>query len=205
MPATGRGVPARRVSASAKRRSLRVYTEGEKTEPIYLTHWVRLHRERVLVSLADFHGTPLPLVEKAVAEKSADAVAARRGRGDDYDQYWCVFDADVHPRLSEAFQLARRHGIEVAFSNPCVELWFLLHFEDQNAHLERGEAQRRAREILGCGKLLTPRALALLEESHDTALSRARQLDTRHEGDGSPPGSNPSSSLWRLIEAIRSD
>jgi hypothetical protein len=27
--------------------------------------------------------------------------------------------------------------------DPCVELWFILHFEDQTAYLERQTAQRR--------------------------------------------------------------
>jgi hypothetical protein len=31
----------------------------------------------------------------------------------------------------------------------------------------------------------------------------AIKLDEKHEGDGSPPGTNPSSGVWRLIEVIR--
>lgn len=29
------------------------------------------------------------------------------------------------------------------------------------------------------------------------------KLDERHAGDGSPPGNNPSSGVWRLIDLIR--
>lgn len=203
MTARRRGL-TRQISSKAKRRSLRVFTEGKKTEPLYLTHWVRLHRETVLLSLSDFHGTPMALVERAVDEKISDARAAKRRRGDPYDQYWCVFDIDIHPLIDEALECAARNGIEIAFSNPCVELWFLLHFRDQNAYIEREDVQRQTRELLGCGKLLTPEALSALQCRHDEAVSRAQALDKRHDGDGSPFGSNPSSTLWRLVEQIRS-
>ena len=29
------------------------------------------------------------------------------------------------------------------------------------------------------------------------------RLDEKHHGDGSPPGSNPSSGLWRVIDQVR--
>jgi hypothetical protein len=163
-----------------------------------------VHRDRVLVTISDDHGVPMSLVEKAVAAKETDLREARRGRGEDHDQYWCVFDVDSHPRVSEAIALADRHGIEVAVSNPCIELWFLLHFADQAAHIDRRSAQRRCRDELGCEKDLNCKALLRLEERHDDAAARAQALDAKHLGDGSPRGANPSSSLWRLIDAVRS-
>jgi hypothetical protein len=202
MPRRG-GAPSRRPSAREKRLSLRVFTEGEKTEPIYVTYWHRLHRERVVVSISEFHGTPRSLVEAAVAEQKEHARAARRRGGDPFDQYWCVFDVDAHPRLAEALDLATRHNIEIAYSNPCIELWFVLHFRDQNAYIDRHAVQRLSRDLLGCEKLLTAEALATLERLHEDAVTRARALDEKHLGDDSPPGSNPSSTLWRLIDVIR--
>ena len=89
-------------------------------------------------------------------------------------------------------------------SNPCLELWFILHFEDQTAYLERQAAQHRAGELLGCSKVLNDAALSTLAEGYDQARERAVRLDKKHAGDGSPPGSNPSTGMWRLIELIRS-
>lgn len=193
----------RRPSSAAKRLSLRVFTEGSKTEPLYLTHWSRRYRDRVIVSVAEFHGTPLSLVESAISEFQDDARTAKRGRGDAFDQYWCVFDIDVHPHVMEAVQLAAQHGIEVAYSNPCIELWFVLHFRDQNAFIERGNVQRLSKELLGCEKSLEPRALDALVRLHDDAVVRAQALDEKHLGDGSPLGSNPSSNVCKLIDVIR--
>jgi hypothetical protein len=73
-------------------------------------------------------------------------LVTRRGRGRPHDQVWCVFDRDEHPNFAKAIDLADRHGINLAISNPCLELWVILHFEDQTAYLERQTAQDRAEE-----------------------------------------------------------
>jgi hypothetical protein len=180
-----------------------VFTEGEKTEPGYLLHWYRRNRERVIVTVSGFHGAPLPLVRTAVSRQRADRRDQRRGRGDAYDEYWCVFDVDQHPSLQAAVELARTHGISIAVSNPCIEVWFLLHFTDQRAAIDRREAQRRSRDLLQSGKVLDSAALEQLVAGHCAARARAQDLDRKHEGDGSPPQSNPSSSVWRIVDAIR--
>jgi hypothetical protein len=136
----------RRPSDAAKRRQLLVFTEGLRTEPVYLTHWYRNCREHVIVRIDPRHGDPLYLVQTAADDRSADIRDAQRDRGDAYDEYWCVFDVDEHPRLRQALELAARSGISVALSNPCIELWFLLHFQDRTAALERAEAQRLVRQ-----------------------------------------------------------
>lgn len=52
---------------------------------VYLTHWHRMHREPVIVTIDEFHGAPLQLVETAAAQRSADLRAAKRGKWDAYD------------------------------------------------------------------------------------------------------------------------
>lgn len=91
----------------------------------------------------------------------------------------------------------------MAVSNPCVELWFLLHFQDQHAVIDRTQVQRRVRELIGCEKVPTTDALTRLCGRYEHARNRAQKLDTEHELNGSPPGANPSSGLWRLIDHIR--
>lgn len=115
-----------------------------------------------------------------------------------------MFDIDDHPNIAEAAQKAEANGIGLAISHPCIELWFVLHFEDQTAYLSRRDAQSRSSELLACRKNLSREAMALLFDRYEDAQARARRLDAKHKGDGSPSGSNPSSSVWALIESIRS-
>ncbi|MEV4568617.1 RloB family protein [Nonomuraea sp. NPDC049419] len=180
-----------------------MFTEGTKTEVLYLQHWYRLFRDRVIVTIDDFHSVPLSLVRAASERKRADQREAKRGRGRAFDEYWCMFDVDEFPNLPEAFHIAAQHDINIAVSNPCVELWFMLHFQNQTAALERGLAQTLAKKHLACEKALTPRALDQLVDRYEAARRRAQKLDGKHEGDGSPPRSNPSSGVWQLIERVR--
>jgi len=134
-----------------------VFTEGSKTEVDYINHWYRKHRTRVRVIVDDFHGVPASLVDSAAARKKREAAAGRRQRGAAIrtaNEYWCVFDIDQHPNVPASIDKARGNEIEVAISNPCIEPWFLLHFEDRTASIRRHEAQRLAKRHLGSGKSL---------------------------------------------------
>jgi len=181
-----------------------IFCEGEQTEPVYLTHWYRLYRERVIVRIADHRETsPMELVRAAIDQRAWDEREASRGRGDAFDEYWCVFDVDAHPNLRQALELAAARSINVALSNPCIELWFIIHFDARTAYLDRETAQRRSRQLLGFDKTPTLNSLERLIENYEVAKRRAQALDRKHAGDGSPPRSNPSSDVWRTVDAIR--
>ena len=178
-------------------RKIHVFTEGQKTEVQYFREWHKLYRENVLVVLDPFHGVPRSLVAKAAETRRSD-----RREGQMADEYWCVFDIDEHRKVPEAIDMAQANEIRLAISNPCIELWFILHFRDQTAHIERSLAQSESKKLLQCGKNLSTEALASLEERFGAAKRRAQALDRKHELDGSPPRSNPSSDVWRLIDRI---
>lgn len=191
-------------SPQGNRIQLKVYAEGEKTESNYLTHWNRLYREHAIISIAQHsHTTPFELVQAAAAQRREDLRAAKKGRGSAFHQYWCIFDVDEHPRLAEALEMARANDIHIALSSPCLELWFLLHFENQTAYINRHDAQARAKRHLKCGKELTEAALALLVDEFAEAKSRAQALAMKHEADGSQHPWNPHSEVWRLVDVIR--
>lgn len=92
--------------------------------------------------------------------------------------------------------------MRIAISNPCIELWFLLHFQDQSAFVERQLVQSLSRRLLGCDKALSEPALESLREGFAGAKQRAIALDAKHKGDGSAPHSNPSSTVWSLVDSI---
>ena len=101
---------------------------------------------------------------------------------------------------------ARQSGIEVAISNPCIELWFVLHAREQTAHIHRHDVQSLSNKLgLTDGKKIADAARATLVVGFETAKQRARALDVRHAGNGSPPRSNPSTDVWRLVDRLNSD
>lgn len=183
-------------------RSLYVFTEGRRTEPDYINHWFRKHRDQVVVTIDGFHGTPLRLVEEAIKQRKQDMRDQERGRGRVADEYWCVFDRDEHDDFDDAVMAAAAQDIKIAYSNPCIELWFVLHFEGGTGWIHRSKVQKDSKRLLKCDKHLSQQALELLDDGFGDAKHRALHLDSWHAGNGSPPRSNPSTSVWRLIDRI---
>jgi hypothetical protein len=182
---------------------LLVFVEGKVTEEEYLIHYHRHHRSKVNIEIPEFYGTPLSLVKQAVDAKKRNERDEKRGKGRAHDEVWCVFDVDKHPDLKEAASLARDHGIKLAISNPCLELWFLLHFEPHTAYIESHKAQAAAEKHTKCKKSLSKEALGALDEKYELAKDRARKLDEKHAGDESAfPENNPSSGVWKIVDSI---
>jgi hypothetical protein len=135
------------------------------------------------------------------------AAAARRKALDEeaeIDEFWCVFDVEWprnHPGLSEAIERARLNDIRLAVSNPCFELWLILHFENQGAWLDN-DAARRARRKLDGSSDKGLEAAKYMPLAGDAAR-RAAELDERHQRNGTTfPDDNPSSGMHRLLASV---
>jgi hypothetical protein len=153
------------------------------------------------VEIDPYRGAPAQLVRRASeAKRKNERQTKRQGRA--HDEVWCVFDVDQHPNLGAAIDQARANGINLAISSPCVELWFVLHFQAQSAHIDSAKAQALIQKQLQCGKRLNSDALKLLEENFADAKKRALELEAKHDGDGRPFPANPSSTVWQLIDSI---
>lgn len=188
----------RKVASRPERKTIVVFCEGEASEPDYVNAVKRLPSVRantaVNIEVATERGVPLTLVRRAVDRASDDEV----------DECWCVFDVEWprnHPNLKEAVRLAGEHGIRLAVSNPCFELWLILHFEDQTAFMSTDEAERRSRGLDGrAGKRID--ATKYLPRRGD-AKNRAVRLSRRHGANNTPfPQDNPSSTMHALLAAI---
>jgi hypothetical protein len=159
--------------------------------------------ERSVIVLDLRHGgEPKALVKQAVRLKKEAAAKARSHEDDnlEYDQVWCVFDVDQHALLLEAKQQARDSGIEVAISNPCFELWALLHFRDQRAHIKSGKLHLECKKYMPEYEKRLP--TSQLHPLCDDALKRARELD-RWQSSRGCQGDNPSTGVYKLMEQIR--
>jgi RloB-like protein len=197
---------ARKVAIRSPRRTFLILCEGERTEPEYLQA-LKLHPSVRDVAAVDLRvqnrkgkSDPRTLV--------AIMAAARRKAIDEeaeIDEFWCVFDVEWprnHPGLNDAVEQARQHCIEVAVSNPCFELWLILHFQDCSAWLTSHQATRIRSRLDGAGDkgLETAKYMQLVF----AATRRAALLDERHRRDDTHfPANNPSSGMHRLVEAIR--
>ncbi len=99
--------PKRSTRSQPPRRIVRTLTEGRRTEVEYFAKRAAAFRDRVIVDFDSFHGSPMSLVERAVALAGQRQRTLRRGRAEaPFDEIWCVFDRDEHPYVDEAIALA---------------------------------------------------------------------------------------------------
>lgn len=188
-----------RTSRSAKPRIL-IVCEGKITEPHYLHSIQRQLGHKVILEFDTKHSDPKSIVETAVAAKKIAASKMKRDPNEGFDQIWCVFDRDEHLLVPEALQQAQAKGIPVAFSNPCFELWLLLHFQEQTASLTRDNAARSCKAHMpGFEKHPHP---DILLANLQLAEQRAAALCTRQIAN-ERTRENPWTDVHKLIEALR--
>lgn len=192
-----------------RRRLVRVFTEGDNTEPTYVDAIKRL-QDRYAVKVDDRHGQPSELVTLAIAELKR--LTAQHGDDggpqDESPVVWCVFDRDDHPDVDVSVLRATKAGVKVAFSNPCFEVWLLWHFEAYGSP-ESGKCQRLAgliddRHIRGYVRRGKTLAQADIAGRLETATQRATVLDKQHERDGihQPTQRTPSSNVWEFVTSL---
>jgi hypothetical protein len=194
--------PARRRPTLEPKRRLLVVCEGERTEPDYIRGFERLvSNATVAIEIPRERGDPRGLVEIATRLR-AEAAEAARVQGDPFlafDEVWCVFDRDQFEHFREAVETARGRGIELAVSNPCVELWILLHFRDSPGARDRHDLQQMVKKHLpGYAKRLD---FSLVASGVAGATERARRLDSDAASMGEDLR-NPTTSFYRLTDSI---
>ncbi len=126
-----------------KRRFI-LFCEGEKTEIEYFEAIRRICSSTLIaVGTHGGVGVPYTIAEKAVERAKALGLTPKsRGKGkkDSYeerDEVWAVFDRDDHPRFDEAVRDCEKQNVRVGRSNPCFELWLILHEQDYNRPEDR--------------------------------------------------------------------
>lgn len=134
-----------------KNPTILIICEGKDTETIYLDNFNSKYT-KVDVRIADRNSRgknkgkatdPENLVKKAIEIQKKDYDINEK----DGDRVWCVFDVDINYNNNNAIQskiteidkaklLANKNHIRLGVSNPCFELWYLMHFEYTTANLK---------------------------------------------------------------------
>jgi len=124
---------------------------------------------------------------------------------DEGDAAICVFDIEGNPaaNLKKAMKLANENGITLAVTNPCFELWYLLHFIKVDHKVTCGDAQTLLKRFIkGYNKTTDYRGV--LGPKHAPAMRNADDLWEHHGlGDKVQPSQpNPSTSVHLAVRAI---
>ena len=123
-----------------------IFCEGEQTEPLYFDGFKKLiddnpiYRDMVLVEIEPCGADTLKIL--SMAEEYVKTNDIRKG------QIWCVYDKDSFPANRFNAVVERMNTLNnqcddiqyhAAWSNECIEYWFILHFEYYDANNHRSE------------------------------------------------------------------
>ena len=192
----------RRSQREPKRRFI-LFCEGKNTEPAYFDAVKRACVSALIdVEVVPAVGVPYTIAESAGERARSDGLARNSRRKmnsfEENDQVWAVFDRDQHPRFNDAVALCEQAGVHVARSNPCFELWLILHEQDY----DRYETRRDMQKILGRIRPEYARDRGKVPDCNDPvtrveqAEQRAEAQLARREHSGLPFG-NPSTTVGR--------
>lgn len=136
---------ARKPSELKPLKTLKIFCEGEKTEPNYLKGYIATlesdTRKAVVEVQKTEKNTPIQLVREAIkAKKAPESLPG--------DEFWVVYDRESTAKYSNdlharAFNQARGAGVDVAICNVCFEYWILLHFVATDAPFQNFDDLRR--------------------------------------------------------------
>ena len=168
------------------------------------------------IRLANAYKIPkINVIDYKFADRLVQKAKATMGNNpyypEDGDSIWCVFDRDDNSNevLLRAKQSAQKEGYHLTYSNPSFELWFLLHFVNQQAEVEDCQSLIRL--------LKQPNRIPDYEKNKDcfdvlkplqaTAIQRAKTRASQIQNQGIEPisrQSNPLTTVWELVEYLNS-
>jgi hypothetical protein len=193
---SGRGYSDRKVGNRTTIRTFLIVCEGEKTEPNYFRSFPVSTRPEIDIVGAGCETIAVVNRAKKLREYKS------------YDRVWCVFDRDpsrvnnTKQRFNDALQLAEKENIQVAYSNECFEIWYLLHFNFYNTPIPRSDYRKILTKLLGCDYAKNSDDMyAKLEEKQPQAINYARKLLASYNPHA-PESDNPATTVHLLVEEL---
>lgn len=195
---------ARSVGKRQRNPVVYIICEGKETE---ITYFKTFRSRNSLISIE-----PLPSkyqAAKELVEHAYSKVKQLNYSPEDNDELWCVFDRDdnTDSALQQAERLADECGYHIAYSNPSFELWYLLHFIDQQGELMDGAAAEAALSRQGRlpGYDKSQDYAAILKPHQANALLHANRRIEKLRQDGTPLHrrvGNPYTTVGKLVEHL---
>ncbi len=203
----------RKASTKSVGKKILIACEGKKTESKYFNAIrtdLNLPKERINV-VPHEHTDPLGIVQIVCNARENLKFEKRWGKE---DLAWAVFDGDEHiennpTNWHQAIQKAKSQNINLAITNPNIEFWYLIHFQDHFANIQRDKAEELLKQYIPnydksvCYYLnfLKPNTLGAIARSDKLSeFSRLNQLSEH-----SNPCCSGLSSLVRILLNLKSN
>lgn len=176
----------------------RIDNPKRKINPLYLVFCEGETEESYAKYLRSKFRIPIEIRTKVTGQSITDKVITnhvreiRKGAYSELDKCYLMYDLDS-PEFSDRLREITK-GIILA-SNPCFELWYLLHYCSQRSYITSDKCKQELKKYNTSyekGKL-NQQLKDCLDTHLNAAISRAKEL-------GEPE--NPSSTIYKFVEEI---
>ena len=192
-----------------------IFCEGEQTEPQYFAGFKRLiednpiYKDMVLIEIEPCAAETMRVI--GMAERYVKENNIQKG------QIWCVYDKDSFPAehfngVVERADLLNQDNSELqyhaAWSNECIEFWFILHFAYYTANNHRTayiNFLNHKFQELGLGKYQKnmPNLFEILMEKGNPKLAIRYAKRAIKDGRGKTPTEiAPGTKVYELVEEL---
>jgi len=192
-----------------------IFCEGQQTEPQYFNGFKKyiesnpIYKDMVLVEIEPCGAETMRVIGQA--EEYVRKNKITKG------QIWCVYDKDSFPaeRFNGVLERAEALNLQnedvryhAAWSNECIEFWFILHFSyytSNNHRCEYVEFLNNKFAELGIGKYAKNMETifdVLLEHGNPKlAIRYAKRIINEHQG-MTPTMIAPGTKVYELVEEL---
>jgi len=198
----GKGYRSRREKFRKPRRKVIIVCEGEKTE---INYFNGLRTRNSGVEIISVHGGTHP---KHIVKYAEERMGMKWSIDfDEGDGVWCAFDVDENTNsdIKDTYEHAKTKNIQIALSNPCFELWFLLHYKQIFSQISRQDTVKELKTFIKDYEK-NEKINHLLKDKLFTAISSAEKLNEIHQKKGVElisRDSNPSTQVFKLVKFIQ--
>jgi len=182
-----------------------IVCEGKQTEPNYFSKF----REKLLVLKK--HRTEDIVIEVKPAKHPAakhvfdEARQKKECTTPRYSEVWCVFDKDKNTNDVYNQLIAKRakeENIHIAYSNPCFELWFLLHFDYYDSQLSGKDCEKKLCSRMQDYSKTDVELFDKFANKQAIAIKHAETLMKTWEGRTDFANHNPSTTVHELVTML---
>ena len=194
----------RNINSRKSKKVILVAFEGKnKTENNYFSNY-RLRDKDYIIKLVPGNETdPINLVNKTIVKVKELGLNLEEN-----DRAYCIFDTDLDERknmqIIKARKLAKKYHIIMITSNPCIELWFLLHFEYTTAWLSNNDVINKLKKYYPKYE----KNINIFPEIKDKvfeAIKNAKKLESFQLDNNKIIGmvdANPSTEMYKIVEEL---
>lgn len=181
-----------------------IAAEGKnKTEKTYFSNFEDGKKSYNITYARGNNTDPLKLVKMLIKEIDELKLDLQ-----DDDVAYCIFDTDVDPNknkiIEEAIQLAKKNNIKIITSCPCIELWFLLHYDYTTANMDNEEVIKRLKEYYPKYEKNINIYPDIIKKI-DSAIDRAKKLEKYQNDNNRRIGTveaNPNTEVYKIVEHL---